>query len=84
MYTNWPPRQQQQRQGQPAQPANPYAQLLHFLPILLLIAFTFMSTQSEPVRFLDCPTSPAQCHVPQVANASVVETLPHDRWWTVA
>jgi hypothetical protein len=49
VYTNFGPRAQQ-RGGQPAAPVNPWAQLLHFLPILLLVAFTFFSTQSEPVR----------------------------------
>ena len=53
MYTNFGPRAQ--RGGQPAAPVNPWAQLLHFLPILLLVAFTFLSTQSEPVR------PPLQC-----------------------
>jgi hypothetical protein len=55
VYTNFGPRAQ--RAGQPAAPVNPWAQLMHFLPILLLVAFTFFSTQSEPVRLL-CIASP--------------------------
>lgn len=64
MYTNFGPHAQPAG-GQPATPASPWAQLLHFLPILLLVAFTFMSTQSEPVRLhksfthkTSCRTSP--------------------------
>ena len=60
MYTNFDPRAQQ-RGGQPAAPVNPWTQLLHFLPILLLVAFTFFSTQSEPVRL------PLQCESPQLS-----------------
>ena len=32
------------------QPANPAAQLLHFLPVLFLLLFTFMQMPSQPVR----------------------------------
>ena len=31
------------------QPANPAAQLLHFLPVLFLLLFTFMQMPSQPV-----------------------------------
>ena len=40
--------QQQQRQG-PQQPPNPIAQLLQFVPILLLLLWTFMQMPSAPV-----------------------------------
>ena len=64
MYTNFgghpsAQRQAQQRAGPPPQPASPYAQLLHFVPVLILIAFTFMSTQSGPVR--RSSVSPTEC-----------------------
>ena len=39
------------------QPANPAAQLLHILPVLFLLLFTFMQMPSQPVRCSPC--SPA-------------------------
>jgi hypothetical protein len=65
VYTNFGPRAQQ-RGGQPAAPVNPWAQLLHFLPILLLVAFTFFSTQSEPVR-PPCSAGHCTCRPPCAA-----------------
>ena len=67
VYTNFGPRAQQ-RGGQPAAPVNPWAQLLHFLPILLLVAFTFFSTQSEPVR-----QPPLQCKSPHLSATRVLQ-----------
>ncbi len=54
-YTNVRPggfhRQQQGHgNGGQQQPSSPVAQLLAFLPVLLLLAFTFFSSQTEPVR----------------------------------
>jgi hypothetical protein len=72
VYTNFGPRPQ--RGGQPAAPANPWAQLLHFLPILLLVAFTFFSTQSEPVRPLG-----SALHMPAVGRVANSQDL-----WCVA
>jgi len=45
-------RQQQQQQQRPQQPANPFAQLLQFVPILLLLLWTFMQMPSAPVSLL--------------------------------
>ena len=53
-YTNMRPggfaRQQGGQGGGGQQSSSPMAQLLAFLPVLLLLAFTFFSSQSEPVR----------------------------------
>ena len=87
MYTNFGPRAQQ-RGGQPAAPVNPWAQLLHFLPILLLVAFTFFSTQSEPVR-PPCSAGHCTCRPPCAAvptfyavfcTSSSCDTAPTQRW----
>ncbi len=71
-YTNVRPggfaRQQHpgQQGGGGQQTANPLAQILAFLPVLLLLAFTFFSSQSEPVRghaasIAQLPLCPSPC-----------------------
>ena len=58
-------RQQQGNGGQ--QTSSPMAQLLAFLPVLLLLAFTFFSSQSEPVRQqLACPSADFPASVPSM------------------
>ncbi|KAK9830407.1 hypothetical protein WJX72_011593 [[Myrmecia] bisecta] len=48
------PRQQQRPAGAQAQQAsNPILQLMHLLPVLLLLLFTFFSSPSDPVFSLD-------------------------------
>lgn len=46
-----PPRQQQQ--GGQAQQSNPIHQLLHVIPVIILLLFTFLSSPSEPAFSLD-------------------------------
>lgn len=64
-------RQARQPQG-PPQPVNPVTQLLHFLPVVLLLLFTFLQMPGQPVRHLrapahtctpePAPTPPARTH----------------------
>lgn len=43
-------RQARQQQQQAAgQPVNPMVQLLHFVPVILLLLFTFLQMPSQPV-----------------------------------